>query len=330
MPRRLYVVKLLLTAGALAALVHLVDWRALVDAARDARPVWVLAALALLPVNLGLEAYRWHRLVRRLVPALRFRQSFAAVLSGYPLGLLTPGRVGDYVGRALYLRDVPPGPSAALTFAERMATLAACLVFGLAVLPAFVRAHVEAGVLAWTAVLGVALLGAAALLVLLVHPPLGRTVLTTLLPFRRLRRALRALDLFDGRDAAILLALSALRYGVFSTQFVLLIQAFAPGASWGGAYAGVVLVFFAKSAIPAITLGDLGVRESAAVFFLGAYGIAEAAAFNASLGVFAVNILLPALSGLVLLPRLRLVAPAEPAEPAEPAAQPVPEPASPP
>src|SRR5690606_34279089 len=132
------------------------------------------------------------------------------------------------------------------------------------------------------------------------------------------------------RDAAILLALSALRYGVFSTQFVLLIQAFAPGASWGGAYAGVVLVFFAKSAIPAITLGDLGVRESAAVFFLGAYGIAEAAAFNASLGVFAVNILLPALSGLVLLPRLRLVAPAEPAEPAEPAAQPVPEPASPP
>jgi hypothetical protein len=75
----------------------------------------------------------------------------------------------------------------------------------------------------------------------------------------------------------------------------------------GGAYLGVALVFFAKSAVPSVTLGDLGVRESAAVFFLGFYGVAEAAAFNASLGLFAVNILLPALAGLALLPRLAAV-----------------------
>ena len=31
----------------------------------------------------------------------------AAVIGSYPLGLLTPARVGDYAGRALYLRDVP-------------------------------------------------------------------------------------------------------------------------------------------------------------------------------------------------------------------------------
>lgn len=307
MPRRLYILKLILTAGALTALVIVVDWRALLDAAADARPGWALAALALLPANVGLEAYRWHRLVRRLAPHLRFRQSLAAVLSGYPLGLLTPGRVGDYVGRALYLRDVPRGPSAALTFAERMATLACCLVFGLAVLPSFLTMYAPAATLAWIAVLGVALIGAAALLVLLIHPRLARTVLNTVLPFQRLKASIDTLDHFDGRDAASLLALSAVRYGIFSTQFVLLVQAFAPSTPWASAYVGVLLIFFAKSAIPSITLGDLGIRESAAVFFLGAYGVVEAAAFNASLAVFGINILLPALAGLLLLPRLRLV-----------------------
>ena len=160
--------------------------------------------------------------------------------------------------------------------------------------------------LAWVTVLALGLFGTAALLVLLIRPRLARVVLATVLPFRRLRRILAVLDRFTPRDATELLILSALRYLLFSTQFVLLVRAFAPGADLFVAYAGVALVFFAKSAIPAITLGDLGIRESAAVFFLGAFGIAEAAAFNASLGLFAVNLLLPALVGLPLLPRLRL------------------------
>ena len=306
MPRALYVLKLLLAVVALGAVATLVEWDAIAAAAREARPGWALAALLLAPLNVGLEAYRWHRLVRRLAPSLRFRDSLAAVLSGYPLGLLTPGRVGDYVGRALYLRDVPPSASATLTFAERMATLACCLVAGLLVLPYFLLTKTDLASLAWVTVLALGLFGTAALLVLLIRPRLARVVLATVLPFRPLRRILAVLDRFTPRDATELLGLSALRYLLFSIQFVLLVRAFAPGADLFVAYAGVVLVFFAKSAIPAITLGDLGIRESAAVFFLGAFGIAEAAAFNASLGLFAVNLLLPALVGLPLLPRLRL------------------------
>ena len=313
MPTRLYVLKALLTAAALLALGTVVDWGAILDAAWAARLGWAGAALALVPLNVGLEAYRWHRLVRRLAPEVRLRTSVAAVLAGYPLGLLTPGRVGDYVGRALYLRAVRAGASAALTFAERMATLACCLVFGIAVLPFFLATHGGLDSVAWTGVVAVAAGGVAGLLVLLLRPRLGRRVLAAALPFRRLRRLLAILDRFDPADARALLALSALRYAVFSTQFVLLVHAFDGSAAWAASYAGVALVFFAKSAVPSVTLGDLGIRESAAVFFLGAYGVAGAAAFNASLGLFAVNILLPAVVGLVLLPRLRLAVPPEPA-----------------
>ena len=65
---------------------------------------------------------------------VRYRDALRAVVGSYPLGLLTPGRVGDYVGRAVYLRELPAGASAALTFGERMATLAACLAGGLVAL----------------------------------------------------------------------------------------------------------------------------------------------------------------------------------------------------
>ena len=40
------------------------------------------------------------------------------------------------------------------------------------------------------------------------------------------------LDAFDRRDARTLLGLSAVRYGIFSAQFVCLVFAFAPAAAW--------------------------------------------------------------------------------------------------
>ncbi|MDX1439502.1 MAG: lysylphosphatidylglycerol synthase transmembrane domain-containing protein, partial [Rubricoccaceae bacterium] len=286
MSPRLYILKLALTLATLVAMVYFVEWQPIIDAVRHANLGWVVLALALLPANVTLDAYRWHRLVHRLDPDVRYRTSLAAVMSGYPLGLLTPGRVGDYVGRALYLRSISATTSVTLTFVERMFTLVCCLIFGLAALPYFLITRVEVTSLAWISVLTLALFGAAILLVLLLNPSLSRSLLSTAVPFKRVQEGLAILKQFSRRDTTTLFGLSALRYLIFSTQFVVLVHAFAPDAGWLITYTGVVLVFFAKSAIPSITLGDLGIRESAAVFFLGSLGIFEAAAFDASLAIF--------------------------------------------
>ena len=304
-PRWLFVLKGVLAAAAVVGLVHLAEPAQVAAAVSHADPRWALLALALVPVNIGLEAYRWGRLVRQLAPSVRYRDALRAVVGSYPLGLLTPGRVGDYVGRAVYLRDIPAGASAALTFGERMATLAACLVGGLVALGPYLRAQAEPSPL-WPAVLAVGFLAAGWLLALILFPGLARTVLTTIVPVAPVRRAVAAFGRIPRDEAVTLLALSAVRYVVFSAQFVLLARAVAPAAPWAGLWIGVALVFFAKSAIPQVTLGDLGVREGAAVFFLGAYGVGPAAALDASLALFGLNLLLPALVGTPFLLQLQL------------------------
>jgi uncharacterized membrane protein YbhN (UPF0104 family) len=309
--RLLFAAKLGLALLALAYLVDQIEWGPLVASARGAQPVWIAAALALMPLNIGLEAYRWHLLVRRLAPETPYSASLAAVLSGYPLGLVTPARAGDYVGRALYLPYEHKGELMALTFAERMATLACTLLAGLAAMIPFLRSQTDLPGAAWATLFAAAALGTAGFVLLLLHPRLGHRVLDVALPFRPVRRALAVLDRFDRHDARRLLGLSAVRYGVFSLQFVLLVFAFEPGAAWLPVMMGVALVFFAKSAIPSFTLGDLGIREGAAVFFLGALGVAAAAALEASLVLFGINLLIPALVGLPLVLRLRLAADAE-------------------
>ncbi|MEL6616558.1 MAG: lysylphosphatidylglycerol synthase transmembrane domain-containing protein [Bacteroidota bacterium] len=303
-PTLVFAAKAALAAGVLALVVQFADPAAAVDALRHARP-WPLAvALLLVPVNVGLETFRWWRLVRRLSPEVSYGDALVAVLGGYPLGLLTPGRVGEYVGRSALLRGVPGGQAAALTFAEKMATLAVVLVGGLVALAHFLSAQVAASPL-WPAVAVFSALWTGALWLALLYPSGARSVLGALLPFAPVRRALTAFDAVSMRDAAELLALSAIRYGVFVAQFVLLAWAFAPEAALGALLASVALVYFAKSAVHSITLGDLGVREGAAVYFFGAYGVGSGAALDAALGAFALNLLLPALVGVPLLLRMR-------------------------
>jgi uncharacterized membrane protein YbhN (UPF0104 family) len=300
-----FALKLALAVVTVVYVAHTVAWGEIAAAAQTADAGWIVVALALLPANVGLEAYRWHRLVRRIAPEVRFGQTLAAVLSGYPLGLVTPGRLGDYAGRAFYLRHANKWELAALTFAERMATLACSLAFGFAALVPFLATRTDVPTLAWATVLYAGLFGTAFFVYLLLHPRTARRLLDLVLPGRFARR-LAFLDAFDRGDAGSLLALSAVRYGIFSAQFVCLVFAFAPAAAWLPAVGGVVLVFFAKSAIPSFTLADLGIREGAAVYFMSALGIAGAAAFNAALALFCVNLLLPSLVGLPFVLKLRL------------------------
>ena len=289
-PRWLFALKGVLAVVAVVALVHVVEPSEVMRAVSHADPRWALLALALVPVNIGLEAYRWGRLVRRLAPEVRHRDVLRAVVGSYPLGLLTPGRLGDYVGRAVYLRAIPAGASAALTFGERMATLAACLVGGLVALVPYLHGQEAASPL-WTAVMGIGWVATLALVGMILFPGLARTTIGTLLPFAPIRRAVGAFAQIPQEESVTLLLLSGVRYVVFSAQFVLLARA----AVLFGALAGV-----------------LGVREGAAVYFLGNVGMGQAAALDASLALFGLNLLLPALVGVPLLLQLRLQRRAEP------------------
>lgn len=64
-------------------------------------------------------------------------------------------------------------------------------------------------------------------------------------------------------------------------------------------------VVFVKSALP-ITFGELGVGEAASIHFFGQFGVPKAAAFDASILLFMINMVIPSLVGLFFLPALKL------------------------
>ncbi|MFQ5569432.1 MAG: lysylphosphatidylglycerol synthase transmembrane domain-containing protein [Rhodothermales bacterium] len=294
-----------LAAAILGYLIYAVDIGQILEAAEKARTGWILGALALLPLNVFLEGVGWHLLVRIEVPTVHWKMSFESLLAGHALGLSTPARLGEYAGRAFSLQHKNRGTLLALVLTDHLITKVVGVSIGLGAFFYFLHVFSPTPLHLWRAV---ALYGAAMALMLIVFvlfPRFAYRVLHHVVRLARLRRHLQFLQTVSTRLMLLLLTAAALRYAVYSMQFVLLIYAFAPAVAFHTAYIGVVLVFFVKFLLPSVTLFDLGIREGAAVFFLGLWGYTGAVAFNAAFLLFCINLLLPAMVGIPFVFRLK-------------------------
>jgi hypothetical protein len=103
------------------------------------------------------------------------------------------------------------------------------------------------------------------------------------------------------------LFLAAVRYAVFTFQFVLLLYAFGYDKTVLLAVWMILIIFLLKSFAPSIALSELGVREGIAIFVMGQFAVADPAiSFNATFLLYLFNIVLPSVIGMVFLPRMRI------------------------
>jgi uncharacterized membrane protein YbhN (UPF0104 family) len=276
--------------------------------------VCLLAALLLMPLNLGFEARKWWVLLRPLYPELKPGAVWQGVFAGLATGIFTPNRVGEYAGRILYL---PPGRrTAALVylFMDRIGQMVVTLWMGTLAMEGLwaTRAAWEHSL--WLEVAGGArlLLWASSLLapgLLLQHRRVaawlhrhfdlaGKT--------HHLALGVAALGRLERRVLWQVLGLGIARYLTFALQYLFLLYACGYSGGWPLALAMIGGVFLVKSLIPSLALSELGVRESVALAIMGLYGLAAFTAFASTFLLYLCNLILPALIGLLFMHRLRM------------------------
>ncbi len=310
--------KAVLALIVVSSLVYFVELEAILAAAARARWEWITAAAALMPLNVLLEGQTWRFVLRTVQPRLPMRTLYGALLAGFALGLFTPARAGDFVGRAFYLRHADRWTTTLTVVVQRLMDMTAAIGMGL--LAALLALRLGALPSPWWPLPVVAATLTVLLGGMLLAPHVVVRWAERLLSSEKVLRRLRFLRRLRPRRSVPALGCALLRYGVYLTQMVLLLRAFVPAGfdfSFARAYVGTGLMYLGKFTIPSITLMDLGLREGLAVFFLGRQlGFPEAAAFNASLLLFALNLVLPAAAGLPFVLRLRMDRPAsEPSVP---------------
>jgi len=255
----------------------------------DIEPSLLLIVLLLAPVNWGLETMKW----AELMPYGTMQRRWREVLYGTAWSLVGPLRIGAIVGRVGAARKSERGhalrASASSAVSQWWCTItSAGIALALVGMP-----WTSASVLVLSlATLGLYFGWSPGFWKLLRDAPItGDWGLARRIPSIRRRRAL---------------TLSVARYMVMLSQFTLALQAFRHLADqfWLDQLVqqsgGAALTWGLTSLAPVPVLGDLGLREAAALLALPTPTAADTMAIlGATLSLWVINLILPALVGLV-------------------------------
>ncbi|MDX2002269.1 MAG: hypothetical protein SFW35_07545 [Chitinophagales bacterium] len=263
---------------------------------------WALLTIVLLlmPFNWLLEAIKW-RLLMRPIEVLSYVKALKAVLAGLTFTMFTPNRIGEYGGRFMFIKEPLRATAFQATILGSIAQMVATLGFGLIALvvqsiffAGFVPIGISAGAVCFIGLL------------ILIFIAYRSELLADLLPKRAwaqsILQKLQVLHAFRSATITGALLLAALRYAVYTLQYVLLLYVFVDARflSLIG-FQKVSLFFLVQTAIPSIALLDLGIRGNLALALFRESGGTELGIITAAFSLWVINLMLPSIFGYLII-----------------------------
>jgi len=263
-------------------------------------------------VNWGFEARKWQLLIAHL-QHLSFIKAFESVLSGSSVTMLTPNRVGEYGGRILYVDEGNRIKAISLTIVGSISQLLITMFMGclgLTYLRFFSQNNNALNVLpdVWSNIL-LYISIAFTLVLLLFYFRISWLVrmMEKVPALQKIVKHIQVLDEFSNKQLLHILFLSFIRYVVFVVQYILLLQVMQTGI---GSITGfwLISVFYLVLAIaPTFGFIELPVRAKASWEILRYYSNNELGVGAAALGIWFINLVIPAIIGSLLILSIKIV-----------------------
>lgn len=271
---------------------------------------WNLVGVILLMiVNWSFEAIKWKISVKD-IQQVGFFKALKAVLSGVSFSVSTPNRVGEYLGRVLYMDDGNRLKTISITIVGSISQLIITLLMG-AIGLIVLKPAIEAGHIISPMWMNVILYGVIAVLIglTLFYFKLSWLIkLVDRLPgSKKFVYLVKALEGFGATLLLKLLSLSLLRFIVFIVQYYLLFRLFSVELSWMQCFWTVSVSFLVMAVIPTIAIAELAQRGKVVTTLAGLYSINELGITFATAGIWFINLILPAIIGSLLILSIRKI-----------------------
>lgn len=266
-----------------------------------------LLIILLMFFNWGLEALKWKWSVRD-IQEISFARAFRAVLSGVSFAVSTPNRVGEYLGRMLYMKEGNRLRTISITIVGSISQLIITCLMGLIALLVLKKDLVDAGLLTtpWMNMV-ISGTGFTLFILLIIYFRLSWiTALAEKIPgAKKYLYLVKALDSLSPILLWQMLGLSFLRYMVFIAQYALVFPIFAVDARLWEVCWGVSLSFLVMAAVPTIALIELPLRGKTMTTIIGIYSANMLGIGLAAVVMWLINLVIPALAGSLLVLGLR-------------------------
>ncbi len=260
-------------------------------------PLFIIPIAILSITNIWLESYKWKKLTSNFHKQ-KDSDSFISILYGISLGIFTPYRLGDYIGRLIHIPKDKIKQGLKTCIYNSFGLLITNIIFGyigLAFLLSTDKISTQFQIPnRWIII---------SLLI---------AVLTSLFVFLKIDIILNRLSkvinrkYFTTKNIIIkspfrILLINTLKIISFQHQYILLLFAFGLSPNYINTIFAISASYLIISISPGTIIGDLGIRNAAGIMFLGLLGIPTHIILASSMLIWIINLALPALVGNILL-----------------------------
>jgi uncharacterized membrane protein YbhN (UPF0104 family) len=268
------------------------------------RASWTILAVVLLMIlNWSTEALKWKISVQK-IQRVSFLKAFKAVLSGISFSVSTPNRVGEYLGRVLYMDEGNKLKTISLTIVGSISQLIITLLMGCIGL-IVLQSEIQQGHIMSTMWVRMVISGVITVLLFLTvfYFRLGWLV-KWVEGIPKLARFSYLVDTVKELNATLLckiLSLSALRYLIFLVQYYLLFSLFNVQLEYWQVIWTVSVSFLVMAVIPSIALIELVQRGKILTTVVGIFSTNTLGIGLATATIWLVNLIIPAIIGSLLI-----------------------------
>ncbi len=254
----------------------------------------LIIVIALFFLNWYFEWLKWKHTLFIVIPTSNIKNITSSLLSGITTGVITPNRIGNFIGRALYY---PMRQRLSITIGTlygNFAQFTATVFFGLVALTLY---PIELN-----SIVPYTLLSLAILLILFYFliPSLIKKLLLLITKKHNITNTLIQLKKILQALKFKLLYFSTFRYLVFVFQYALLFYALGEAVQIN-LIAGICVMYLISTLTPSLFFGKLLIRETTALYVLGTLIENPAVIIVSSLSLWVLNLGIPSLIGAYFL-----------------------------
>ncbi len=240
--------------------------------------------------NILIEAFKWQYLVKPF-EKLSLNDSISCVFTGLTLAIISPSRIGDFIGKAVQLKQINSSKGIVIALLGHAAQFIVILLLGTMSIGHFYKLSI--GFIYFVQILLIIIA-----LTLYFKLPSFLKFLSRFALFENIQDSLTVLDVFTLQQKIIVLIYSILKYLMFVFQFYLLLLFFGVPIGIENAIIAIFCTYLVQLLVPSFLLLELGVRGAAAVYFLGTYSSAIPQILLSTYLLWTLNIAVPAVIGL--------------------------------
>ena len=289
------------------------SWDTIVKTFDSPKQWFVYLVMILMVLNWGLEAKKW-QLLMRPIQNLSFKRAFRAVFSGQALALGTPNRVGEYVGRIVYMNDGNRLRALSLSAVGSVAQVLVTFFIGfLGLIYVYTLLIINPAIpqslsIFWLKGLLAIIFSSIVLLWLFYYNLAWVTNVFEKIPFvAKYSYFIQKLETLHNKELTNILALSFVRYVVYVLQYLLLYKFFGINIIWWQVICLTSVQLLIMTIIPSIALAEVGIRGKVSIALFSLLTNNSLGVIATAASIWLINLIIPALAGSLLILGLRIV-----------------------